>query len=197
MHSSVAPASAIAPARSHRLAFAVLGLVAAILLAALAGVWLRAVLTADGSFAPDEASGLIRGDQAVTVADDHLPAIAGLDAGLRDAMRAATTDAADDGVALLISSGWRSEAYQRWLLGDAIRYYGDEATARRFVAAPEASQHVTGDAVDIGPLDGQLWLGEHGAAYGLCQTYANERWHFELATTPGGTCPDMRADATS
>ncbi|MDY0829742.1 M15 family metallopeptidase [Microbacterium sp. BG28] len=197
MHSSVAPASAIAPARSRRLALAALGLVAAILLAALAGVWLRAALTTDGSFAPDEANGLIRGDQAVTVADDHLPAIAGLDAGLRDAMHAATTDAAGDGVALLISSGWRSEAYQRWLLGDAIRYYGDEETARQFVATPEASQHVTGDAVDIGPLDAQLWLGEHGAAYGLCQTYANERWHFELATTPGGTCPDMRADATS
>ncbi|MDQ1204921.1 M15 family metallopeptidase [Microbacterium sp. SORGH_AS_0862] len=197
MHSSVVPASVIAPARSRRLVFAVMGLVAAMLLAALAGVWLRAVLTTDGSFAPDEASGLIRGDQAVTVADDHLPAIAGLDAGLRDAMRAATADAAGDGVALLISSGWRSEAYQRWLLGDAIRYYGDEETARQFVATPEASQHVTGDAVDIGPLDGQLWLGEHGAAYGLCQTYANERWHFELATTPGGTCPDMRADATS
>lgn len=197
MHSSVAPASAIAPARSHRLAFAALGLVAAILLAALAGVWLRAVLTTDGSFAPDEANGLIRGDQAVTVGDDHLPAIAGLDAELRDVMRAATADAAGDGVALLVSSGWRSEAYQRWLMGDAIRYYGDEDTARHFVATPEASQHVTGDAVDIGPLDAQLWLGEHGAAYGLCQTYANERWHFELATTPGGTCPDMRADATS
>lgn len=197
MHTSVAPASAAVAARPHRLAFAALGLVAAILVAALAGVLLRQALSSAAPFEPNEANGLIRGDQAVTVADDNLPAIAGLDAGLRDAMRAATTDAAGDGVALLVSSGWRSEAYQRWLFGYAIRYYGDVNTAQKFVATPEASQHVTGDAVDIGPLDAQLWLGEHGAAYGLCQTYANERWHFELATTPGGTCPDMRADATS
>ena len=41
------------------------------------------------------------------------------------------------------------------------------------------------------------WLSEHGAGYGLCQTYANETWHFELATTPGGECPAMRRDASS
>lgn len=199
MRSSIAPAPvpAAVAARPRRLVFAVLGLVAGILLVALAGVWLRATLTEAAPFEPHESDGLIRGDQAVTIADENLPAIAGLDPRLRDAMRSATADAAGDGVSLLISSGWRSDAYQRWLFGDAIRYYGDEETARQYVAAPEASQHVTGDAVDIGPLEGQLWLGEYGADYGLCQTYANERWHFELATTPGGACPDMRLDAAS
>jgi D-alanyl-D-alanine carboxypeptidase len=37
---------------------------------------------------------------------------------------------------------------------------------------------------------------EHGSTYGLCQIYVNERWHFELATEPGGTCPDLLADAS-
>ena len=60
---------------------------------------------------------------------------------------------------------------------------------------PTARSHVTGHAVDIGPVDAQFWLIEHGARYGICQTYANERWHFELATAPGGTCPALLPDA--
>jgi D-alanyl-D-alanine carboxypeptidase len=54
---------------------------------------------------------------------------------------------------------------------------------------------VTGDAVDIGPTDADSWLQQHGDRYGLCQTYANEMWHFELATEPGGTCPPGKEDA--
>jgi hypothetical protein len=33
--------------------------------------------------------------------------------------------------------------------------------------------------------------------YGLCQTYANEMWHFELSTTAGGTCSAMITDASA
>lgn len=70
------------------------------------------------------------------------------------------------------------------------------AKARRFVAAPETSAHVTGRAVDIGPAAADSWLSRHGAGYGLCQMYANEMWHFELATVPGGECPAMLPDAS-
>ena len=41
------------------------------------------------------------------------------------------------------------------------------------------------------------WLSEHGAAYGLCQIYRNEPWHFELrprAIESG--CPPMYPDPT-
>ena len=69
--------------------------------------------------------------------------------------------------------------------------------ARQFVATPERSSHVTGDAVDVVPIDAQFWIIEHGSRYGICQTYANERWHFELATEPGGVCPEMKADAAA
>lgn len=95
-----------------------------------------------------------------------------------------------------MTSGWRSVAYQEDLFAEAVVTYGSEEAAREFVAPPTLSKHVTGDAVDIGPLDAQLWLMEHGVDYGLCQTYANERWHFELATSPGGVCPEMSMDAT-
>jgi hypothetical protein len=55
---------------------------------------------------------------------------------------------------------------------------------------------VTGDAVDIGPTDADDWLIQHGSTYGLCQIFANELWHFELATTPGGDCPALLADGS-
>jgi hypothetical protein len=73
--------------------------------------------------------------------------------------------------------------------------YGSESIARRYVAPPERSRHVTGDAVDAGPVEAQSWLLEHGSRWGICQIYANERWHFEIATDPGGVCPELLPDA--
>jgi LAS superfamily LD-carboxypeptidase LdcB len=78
-----------------------------------------------------------------------------------------------------------------------VAKYGSEEEARRYVATPDTSAHVTGDAVDIGPTEADSWLSQHGADYGLCQTFANEIWHYELATTPGGLCPAILADGTS
>jgi D-alanyl-D-alanine carboxypeptidase len=125
----------------------------------------------------------------VSIFDEHLPTIAKLDPDLRAAVQDATTAAAADGVEMSVTSGWRSAAYQQLLLDDAIHRYGSLQEARRWVNTPELSTHVTGDAVDIGPTDADSWLSQHGTDYGLCQIYANEMWHFELATKPGGTCP--------
>lgn len=127
--------------------------------------------------------------------DDTHPAIAGLHPDLRAAVQAVARDAHDRGVDLWVTSGLRTAALQQDLLDDAVRKHGSLAEARRFVATPEGSSHVTGDAVDIGPTDGADWVVRHGAEYGLCQTYANEMWHFELATTPGGECPEQLPDA--
>lgn len=147
-------------------------------------------------FLPTSADGHIAEGIMVTRNDTDIPAIARLDPALLDALRQAETDAAAHGIRhLQISSGWRSVEYQRWLLDDAIARYGSEEVARQYVATPDTSRHVTGDAVDIAMADAQRWLDEHGARYGLCQTYANEPWHFELATEPGGTCPAMKTDA--
>ena len=139
--------------------------------------------------------GYISDSDSVSIFDEQLPAIAGLDAELRQAVQDAATAAAADGEEIRVTSGWRSAAYQQALLDEATASYGSLEEARKWVNAPELSSHVTGDAVDIGPLDAQFWLMEHGNVYGLCQTYANERWHFELATEPGGSCPEQRLDA--
>ncbi|MFB2580847.1 M15 family metallopeptidase [Herbiconiux sp. P15] len=141
------------------------------------------------------ADGYIADAEPVSIFDESLPAIANLDPGLREAVQGAADAAADDGQELVITSGWRSAAYQQVLLDRATADYGSYEEARKWVSTPELSAHVTGEAVDIGPLDAQFWLMEHGAEFGLCQTFANERWHFELATEPGGTCPMQRSDA--
>jgi hypothetical protein len=124
------------------------------------------------------------------------PTISNLDADLRDAVRAAARAARKDGVTVLVTSGWRSRAHQERLFREAVDRYGSEAEALRYVATPGTSAHVTGDAVDIGPEEADEWLRAHGADYGLCQVFANEVWHFELATTPGGTCPPMYPDSS-
>ena len=152
-------------------------------------------IVAGAATAPTRADGVVDDDSPLTVDDDSHPAMTRLDPALRDALRAAQAAATRDGIAFDITSGWRSEGYQRWLLADAIRTYGSREVAEQYVATPEASSHVTGHAIDIGSLDAQLWLQEHGREWGLCQTYANERWHFERATDAGGECPTPHLDA--
>ncbi|WIE62559.1 M15 family metallopeptidase [Curtobacterium sp. MCLR17_032] len=132
-----------------------------------------------------------------SVFDDSLPAVNRLDPGLLSAVRHAAEDAADDDVDFVLNSGWRSAAYQDQLLRDAVDEYGSIGEAARWVATSETSAHVRGDAVDIGSWDAATWLSDNGAAYGLCQVYGNEGWHFELrpeAVDEG--CPRMFVDPT-
>lgn len=124
-------------------------------------------------------------------------ALSRLDPDLLAAVMDAAEDAEDDGVRLHVTSGWRSRAHQERLFDEALARYGSAEEAARWVASPDSSAHVSGDAVDVGPTDGALWLEEHGAAYGLCRTYANEIWHYELLTSPGGTCPEMLRDGSA
>lgn len=133
--------------------------------------------------------------EGATIFDDQYPGIHRLDAELLAALREAARVAADAGVEFEVNSGWRSAEYQRRLLRRAIAEYGSEEEARRWVTTPKNSEHVTGNAVDLG-VQARRWLAQHGAAYGLCQIYANEPWHFELR--PGAVdhgCPEMYADA--
>jgi D-alanyl-D-alanine carboxypeptidase len=142
-----------------------------------------------------EADGAV--PDGTTVFDDEIPGVANLDPDLLGALRQAATDAADDGVDFVVDSGWRSPEYQDQLLREAVSEYGSEEEAARWVATAETSAHVSGDAVDIGPSEAAAWLSAHGAPYGLCQTYGNEPWHYELRPEAvDGGCPAMYADPT-
>lgn len=133
----------------------------------------------------------------VSIFDDTYPGVTKLDPALLRALRAAATGAADDDILFFVTSGWRSPAYQNQLLQEAVSEYGSEAEAARWVATAATSAHVSGDAADISFNISSTWLADHGAAYGLCQIYGNEPWHFELrpdAVMHG--CPPMYADPT-
>ncbi|MCM6774806.1 M15 family metallopeptidase [Nocardia sp. CDC159] len=133
----------------------------------------------------------------VTVFDDDIPAVANLDPDLLRALRRAAKAAAKDGVEFVVNSGWRSGEYQKHLLREAISKYGSESEAARWVATPDTSPHVSGNAIDIGPAAATTWLSRHGARYGLCQIYRNEPWHFEFrpdADEHG--CPPRYANPT-
>ncbi|TQJ29999.1 M15 family metallopeptidase [Microbacterium sp. SLBN-146] len=149
--------------------------------------------THDGPIGP--ADGFHRDEALDPWAD--VPAITRLEPALRTALQSAAAAARAAGTDFWVTSGWRSARYQQHLLDEAIVTYRSEAEAMKLVQTPEKSKHVTGEAVDVGPTDANSWMSIHGAEYGLCQVYANEMWHFELLTEPGGTCPRARADAAS
>jgi len=140
--------------------------------------------------------GVIETGDSISPFDTHLPALARLDPALLAAVQSAARDAEADGVPFVVTSGWRSAAYQQSLFDEAVLEYGSVAEASRLVASAESSNHVTGTAIDIGYTDANSWLSQHGTDYGLCQKYANEMWHFELLTSPGGECPAQLSDAS-
>jgi len=151
------------------------------------------VLRSDHRGVLGEADGVVA--DSASVFDDDVPAVSNLDPGLLDALRRAARDAEEDGVELRVNSGWRSPEYQEQLLREAVSKYGSAEEAARWVATPDTSPHVSGQAVDVGPSDATAWLSRHGAEYGLCRIYGNEAWHYELrsdAVVHG--CPQLYAD---
>ncbi|MEV6235387.1 M15 family metallopeptidase [Lentzea sp. NPDC051838] len=151
---------------------------------------------ASGVSARATGDGSIPENGSISLDDNSHAAIANLDPALLDAVRKAAVDAlASRGVEFRVTSGWRSKEYQQRLFDEAVTRYASEKEARRWVQPPDKSNHVTGKAIDIGPTNADDWLIQHGADYGLCQKYANEMWHFELLTTPGGQCPQPLGDS--
>ena len=148
-----------------------------------------------GPAATDTYGGWIPDGQTLSPFDVSNPAVAQLDPALLKAVQDAAGAAKLQGVDLRINSGWRSTGFQQRLFDDAVRSYGSVDLARQFVASPEVSKHVVGQAVDIAPVDADKWLIRNGAQFGLCQIYANELWHFELAVDPQGNCPPLRPNA--
>ncbi|MFD4993297.1 M15 family metallopeptidase [Cellulosimicrobium cellulans] len=168
----------------RRVARAVVGVLVVGVLGGVGALTYLTVTTRDGGAVADPAPTLR--PQTAT----------GLDPELERRFDAARAAADADGVELTLTSGWRTAAEQQGLVDAALERYGSAEEAHRWVLPPESSEHVAGLAIDVGPTDGALWLEQHGAAFGLCRTYANELWHFEAATEPGGTCPPMHDDAS-
>ncbi len=148
-----------------------------------------------GAAATDSVGGWLPDGTTLSPFDVSNPIVGQLDPALLKAIGDAADKAATEHVDIRINSGWRSKGFQQRLFDDAVRSYGSVDAARQFVASPETSQHVEGKAVDIAPVEADRWLIAHGSAFGLCQIYANEIWHFELAVDDQGRCPPLRPDA--
>ncbi|MFC9994865.1 M15 family metallopeptidase [Nocardia sp. NPDC127526] len=154
--------------------------------------------------AREDLSLVLWGQPAVPVVEATLPvatAIAagteGLDPRLASAFTEAEKAAAVEGVTVWITSGHRTYGEQQWLWEDGIARYGSPEAARQWVLPPEESTHVSGEAIDVGPREGAQWLEDNGYRWGLCRTYDNEWWHFELDTVPGVACPARLPDASA
>ena len=155
----------------------------------------------DDTVAMDPPPPVVPGDgsladgQVVTPFDVQNPAIGRLDPHLLAAIQNAANAASAEGITMTITSGWRSPEFQQYLLDDAVQTYGSFDEARQYVQTPAMSKHVIGQAVDVGGVGADQWLIANGSRYGLCQIYANELWHFELAADAAGICPPLLPNA--
>jgi hypothetical protein len=90
-----------------------------------------------------------------------------------DAMSAA---AAREGVALVVSSGFRSDAEQAALFAA----HPDP----RWVAPPGKSLHRCATELDLGPASAYDWLAANAPRFGFVQRYSWEAWHYGFDAGP-------------
>jgi hypothetical protein len=96
-----------------------------------------------------------------------------------DRMSAAASRA---GVALLVSSGFRSDAEQAALFAA----HPDP----RWVAPPGHSLHRCATELDLGPAAAYGWLAANAADFGFAQRYSWEPWHYGYVAGPA-PCSDV------
>ena len=81
-----------------------------------------------------------------------------------------------------ITSGYRSPERQQQLWVEAVRRYGSEEEARKWVAPPGRSQHNKGNAADLsygGSAEARQWMHSNAKNFGLTFPLSNENWHIE------------------
>lgn len=113
--------------------------------------------------------------------------------------KVASAYAKKKGINLYIASGYRTQERQKYLFDKAIKKYGSETEAAKWVLPPYVSRHPMGLAIDVNyPSDpsGAKWLEKNGWKYGLCRVFENEWWHFESPIAPGEKCPPRMKNAS-
>jgi hypothetical protein len=122
-----------------------------------------------------------------------------IDKQLMYRFKAAQAAAKKEGQALYIASGFRTLSRQKVLFTQAVKKYGSEKEASKWVAPPLISHHPWGVAIDVNYPDEPVaagWLEVNGSKFGLCRVFDNEWWHFEPVIAPGWKCPALVPDAT-
>jgi D-alanyl-D-alanine dipeptidase len=138
------------------------------------------------------------GNRALTESATADGIVDGLHPLLLARFEAARSAALLEGIHLYISSGFRTRDRQAELFVMAIKKYGSETEAAKWVLPAQFSHHPHGLAIDVnypGDPQGAKWLELNGYRFGLCRVYSNEWWHFEGIIAPGDACPAMSPDA--
>lgn len=110
--------------------------------------------------------------------------ISGLDGSFQSALQALVANAPEDvRPHLAITSAYRDPNLQAKLFADAVKKYGSEQAARKWVAPPGKSNHNHGRAVDLqfGNDAAKAWAHANATNFGLAFPMAHEPWHVELA----------------
>lgn len=142
----------------------------------------------------------------VTIA--HAPPATQISTTIAEPLSSMIRQAASDGIALMLSSAYRSADDQQAIYNSLQNLYG-RTYAHEYVAEPGASEHQTGLAVDFASvthgctldanacsLDASAiaWLRTHAAEYGFIERYpsgkqsitgvAGEHWHYRYVGVP-------------
>jgi len=136
------------------------------------------------------------GSHIAAPARADVPRSAGIDPELQRRFDVAQAAAAAQGFQLAITSGRRTAKEQEQLVKE-VAEHGSVEEAHKWVLPRARSAHVAGTAIDVGDQRAAQWLTDHQRKYGLCRTYANEWWHFELVGKVGQACPRMHANSAS
>lgn len=146
--------------------------------------------------------------QLTETAVAHAPGATKVSQQIAGPLESMVAGASSGGVSLMLSSAYRSAADQQAVYTALSALYG-QSYAESYVAAPGASEHQTGLAVDIATrsagcetdantcsLDagGIAWLRAHAADYGFIERYpsgkqsitgvAGEHWHYRYVGVP-------------
>ena len=96
----------------------------------------------------------------------------------RDAFQEMAESARDEGIALVIDSGYRSAWYQKKIYKRLMAKGKSFVEIARYVAPPGYSEHMLGLAVDFVPSNWRFadapayqWLKEHGNTFGFSESY--------------------------
>jgi hypothetical protein len=84
-----------------------------------------------------------------------------------------------DGVHLIVTSGYRSDAEQ----AELYKRHPDP----KWVAPPGKSLHRLGTELDLGPPSAYGWLGRNAERFHFVQRYSWERWHYGYTLNPRST----------
>jgi hypothetical protein len=94
-----------------------------------------------------------------------------------------------DGVALLITSAYRSDAEQTVLWA--------RHPDPKWVARPGQSLHRYGTELDLGPAPAYAWLAAHAPTFHFIRRYGNEPWHYGYELNARSTLGTPTGDGTA